>query len=85
MKLNICCRCWLIVLSFNLTSEMNESIESDCSPVPLCFPVFLMVLQISPGRWSVWIFGWGPVSDVVTLLRLHGGGYNFLTIGRLSR
>lgn len=43
----------LIVLSFNLTKLINESMESALIPVPLCFAEVLMVSQMSPGRWCV--------------------------------
>ena len=43
----------LMVLSFNLTRLMNESIESALIPVPLCFALFLIVSQMFPGRWCV--------------------------------
>ena len=43
----------LMVLSFNLTRLMNESMESALIPVPLCFAEFLIVSQIFPGRWCV--------------------------------
>lgn len=47
----------LIVLSFNLTRSMKESIESALIPVPLCLALCLMVSQISPGRWCFCIGG----------------------------
>lgn len=41
-----------IASSSVLTSEIKESIESASTPVPLFLPAFLIVLQMSPGRWS---------------------------------
>ena len=73
--------CWFVVGLFSLTREMNASIESVCRPVPLYFPVCFMVLQMSPGRWSVWLLVVWDVRSVGS--HEQGVGYNFLTVGKL--
>ena len=55
------------------------SMESALIPVPLCFVDFLMVSQMSPGRWCSWI-------GVVCSGKVRCGTgleYNFSTVAKL--
>ena len=81
MRLNSCWIFSFVVGSLSLTREINESMESVCRPVPLCFPDMRIVVQIFPGRLRMWLLvEWLLVVVALMLFRQHGGGYNFLTV-----